>query len=93
MVADTHHFNAEPDPDPAFHFNADPDPTPLQSDRNLQLMVYRIDPHGSIFSLQASIVSVHGPPRLYIFEPLKLLVYEFNADPDSASKNNADPLI
>jgi hypothetical protein len=54
-------------------------------------MVYGIDPQRSIFSLQASIVSVHGPPRLY-FEPLKLLVNEFNADPDSASKNNADPL-
>ena len=22
-----HHFDADPDPDPAFHFNADPDPT------------------------------------------------------------------
>ncbi len=35
-------------------------------------------------------MSVHAPPQLY-FEPLKLLVYEFNADPDSASKYNADP--
>ncbi len=40
--ADPHHFNADPDPDPAFHFktdldpayhfNADPDPAPRQSD-------------------------------------------------------------
>jgi hypothetical protein len=55
-------------------------------------------------SLQAFIVSVHGPPRLF-FEPLKPLNFFFNADldpdpafhssaaPDSdpASKNNADP--
>jgi hypothetical protein len=53
-------------------------------------LVYRPYSQASILSLQASIVSVHGPPRLY-FEPLKLLAYEFNADPDSASKNNADP--
>jgi len=25
-VADPHHFDADPDPDPAFHFDADPDP-------------------------------------------------------------------
>jgi hypothetical protein len=41
-VADPHHFNADPDPDPAFNFNADPDPAyadpdpPLQSDGNLR---------------------------------------------------------
>ncbi len=54
----------------------------------------------SILSLQASFVSVHGPPRLH-FEPLKPLKFYFNADPDStfhsyadpdtASENNADP--
>ncbi len=26
-VADPHHFDADPDPDPACHFDADPDPT------------------------------------------------------------------
>jgi hypothetical protein len=25
-VSDSHHFNADPNPDPAFHFNTDPDP-------------------------------------------------------------------
>jgi hypothetical protein len=35
-------------------------------------------------------VSVHGPPGLY-FEPLKLLNFDFNADPDSAFYSNADP--
>jgi hypothetical protein len=35
---------------------------------------------GSILSLQASIVSVYGPPRL-CFEPLKLLNCDFDADP------------
>jgi len=48
-------------------------------------------------------VSVHGPQRPY-FEPLKLLMFDFNpdpdsdqafhsnADPDAASINNADPI-
>jgi hypothetical protein len=36
---------------------------------------------GSILSLQASIVSVHGTPWFY-FQPLKLLNFDFNADPD-----------
>jgi hypothetical protein len=46
-------------------------------------------------SLLASIVSDHGPPRLY-FELLKLLhpdiIFLSNADldPNPASKNNAD---
>ncbi len=26
-VADPHHLDADPDPDPASHFDADPDPT------------------------------------------------------------------
>jgi hypothetical protein len=30
-------------------------------------------------------VSAHGPPRLY-FEPLKLLNFDLNADPDPAPK-------
>jgi hypothetical protein len=53
MIADPHHFNADPDPafhfnpdpdpDPAFHFNADPDPDPAphRSERNLRTLVYR----------------------------------------------------
>jgi hypothetical protein len=28
-VADPHHFNADPGPDPSFHFNVDPDPRVL----------------------------------------------------------------
>ncbi len=37
-VADPHHFNANPDPDPAFPFNADPVPDPaflFDTDPNL----------------------------------------------------------
>jgi hypothetical protein len=53
-------------------------------------------------SLHAHIVSVHSSPRLHC-EPLKLLSFDFNADPDpdpafhsntdpdAASKNNVDP--
>ncbi len=33
---------------------------------------------------------VHGLPRLY-FEPLKLLSFDFNADPDPDFHSNADP--
>jgi hypothetical protein len=55
---------------------------------------------GSILSLHASILSVQDSPRL-LFQPLKLLNFDFNVDPDpafhsnsdsdAASKNNADP--
>jgi hypothetical protein len=37
---------------------------------------------GAIFSLQASIMSVHGPPRLH---------FGFNSDPDPAFHFDADP--
>ncbi len=49
-------------------------------------------PSRAIFSLQASIVNVHGPPLLYV-EPLKFQSFDLNADlkPDLASKNNKDP--
>jgi hypothetical protein len=48
-VADPHHFNADPVPDPAFHFNADldrafnfnVDPASLQSDGNQRSLSYR----------------------------------------------------
>jgi len=49
--ANPHHFNADPNSDPAFyfnadpgtdfHFNADPDPSSRQSDANLGPPVYR----------------------------------------------------
>jgi hypothetical protein len=35
-------------------------------------------------------VSVHGPTRLY-FKPLKLLNFDFIADPDTAFHSNKDP--
>jgi hypothetical protein len=48
--------------------------------------------NGSILSLHASIVSVHGPPWLH-FEPIKLLNFYFNAelDPVLTFHSNADP--
>jgi len=45
---------------------------------------------GFILSIRASIVSVHGPPWLFLM-PLKLLNYDFNADPDPAFHCTADP--
>jgi hypothetical protein len=61
-VADKHHFNADPDPDPPFylnsvltsHFDADPDPDPNP------YQVMRICDHWST-----------DPPQLH-FEPLRL---------------------
>jgi len=38
-VADLHHFDADPDPDPAFHFNADPDPTLQIKAQNFEKML------------------------------------------------------
>jgi hypothetical protein len=38
----------------------------------------------------ASIVSVHGSPLLSL-EPLKILNFYFNEDPDSALHSNSDP--
>ncbi len=92
--ADPHHFKVDPDPafhfnadpDPSFQFNADPDPDLLKSAGNLR----PLHPPGLHLSLQACIVSVHGPPRLY-FKPLKLLNSDLNADSDPASKINLDP--
>jgi hypothetical protein len=51
---------------PAFHCNADPDPSLLLGDGNLR------PPK----TLQVSIVSDHGPSRLY-FEPLELYNLDF----------------
>jgi len=60
--------------------------------------------YGSKFSLQCesgfgfcssscdhSILSVHGPPRLHC-EPLKLLSFAVNAEPDQDFDSNADPV-
>jgi hypothetical protein len=58
------------------HFNANPDPDPAlyQSYVNLRPLGLQTL-QGSILSLHAFIVSVH-------FEPLKLLNFDFIADPD-----------
>ncbi len=45
---------------------------------------------GSILSLHASNVSIHGPPWLH-WEPLKILNFEFNSVPDLAFHCNVDP--
>ncbi len=77
------HLNA----DPTFHFNADPDPAPHQSDGNLLPLVFRLST-APFRACRPPCLHSHGPLRLY-FEPLKLL-FDFNADPEPASKNNAD---
>ncbi len=48
----------------------------------------------SILSLHASIVTVHGPTWLH-FEPIKLLNFDFNAQPDTDQdfRSNVDPIL
>jgi hypothetical protein len=96
LKANLYHFNVDPDPffhfkadpDLTFRFNADPVPNPDPA-TGLQTSPPPLS-QGSIFSLYASNVSVQGPPWLH-FELLKLRNFDFNADPDPASRNNADP--
>jgi hypothetical protein len=76
-VAYKHNFNTDADLDPAFTLNADPYPDPASGSTTICLWTLR----GSILSLLASVVSLHGFLGLY-FEPLKLLNYDFNEDPD-----------
>jgi hypothetical protein len=84
------HFNA--DPDPAFHFNADPESGSRSCSskqcESVSTGLYTLQ--GSILSLHASLMSVHGPPRRH-FELLKLLNLFFNANPDPAFHSNTDP--
>ncbi len=73
---DSHHFNAGPDPGPAFHRNADSDPAfPFNADPVQILLltkVIRICDHWSTdpprihfeLSLHASIASIHGLPLI-----------------------------
>ncbi len=103
-VEDPHNFNADPDLDPTFDFKSDPNPefhfnARIRIRILLLIEVMRICDHpglqnlqGSIFRLHASTVSVHGPPRLH-FGNLKLLSFDFNADPDPniAFHSDADP--
>ncbi len=64
-TTDLHHFNADldpyfninADPDLTFHINADPDPSPHQSDA--------LSATTGIQTLQDSIMSVPGLPRLH----------------------------
>jgi hypothetical protein len=48
--------------DQSFHFDADTNPALHESDANLRPLVYTTDPPGSILSLHASKVSLHGHP-------------------------------
>ncbi len=82
-VADPHHFHA--DPDPAFHCNADPDLDPpfhFNADPNPDPELHqseRICNHWSAYALHGSI------------QPLTILNFDFNADPDPAFHSNAGP--
>jgi hypothetical protein len=78
QVADTHYNNAGPDP--VFHFIVDPDPDPAPQQSNENLDHLSIDPPGLHLDPQGIFCEL---PRL-CFEPLKLLHFDFNADPNPA---------
>jgi hypothetical protein len=97
------------DPDPAFHLNAVPDLT-FHFKMSIRILCESATNgqqtfQGHIVSFHASIVSVHNPSWPHV-EPLKLLNFDFNADPDPDSafhsaadqdsdrafQNNADPV-
>ncbi len=82
-VADPHLLNADPKPAICFNVDSDPnlDPAPLQSDGNLRPLVYR--PPRALFWA--------SKPPLLASTALKLLNFDFNADPDPAFNSNADP--
>jgi hypothetical protein len=44
-ISDPHHFNADPDLNPAFHFKADPDPNPQRCNANLRPLACRPSIH------------------------------------------------
>ncbi len=103
IVADPPHFSADLDPYPSLHFDADPDlsfhfhadmdpdPDPHQSNAILRPLVYRsFTNHSSILSLHVIIASVHGAQWDH-YESSQLLNFYFNADPDPASHDYADP--
>ncbi len=84
--------------DPAFRSDADLDLTAFQSDGNLRQLGYR--PSRASYLASSPPLWTSTALRLY-FQPLKLLNFDFNADPDlgfypdadpdPASKNSAEP--
>ncbi len=50
----------------------------------MRICDYTVDLKGSIWSLNASIVSVHDPPAWFHFESPQFPNFYFDADPDPA---------
>ncbi len=87
-VADPHHFDADPEPEPAFHYGADPDPT-FHSDTdpdpdptyNLTRIWIRILPL-TFFQIWTQ---DHLSLRLHLASPFH---FDADPDPDPASQND-----
>ncbi len=79
-------FQFDSDSDPTYNFDADLNRAPYQS---VHATIDLQTVHGSILSLNASIVSFHGPPWLHC-EPSQLLNFNLDADPDPAFDFDAD---
>ncbi len=76
--ADSHHFEADPDPawhfdadpDPAFHFDADPDPTFIDTDLDPDpVYLFDADPDPAYFSMRIrsrilpfNLMRIHADP-------------------------------
>jgi hypothetical protein len=56
----------------------------------LRLYASILSLYASTLSLHASILSAYGPPWLH-FEPVQLMNFGDDADPDPAAQDNSDP--
>ncbi len=75
-----------------FHFNPDPeaDPAPHQIEENLRPLFYR--PSRAPFWASSLLLWTSTALHVYLcFGPLKILIFEVNADRDPAFHSNADP--
>jgi hypothetical protein len=92
-VADSHHLDGDPDPNPAFHFDVDPVPT-FQFDSDPDLVASMLQNYPirlSPFHFNAE----PDPVFHFATDPDPYSVFLFDADPDQnedpASQNDADP--
>ncbi len=82
-VSDPHNFNADPNP-------VDQDPTPHQCESG---DLWPTDPASPGLHFEPLRLHFERPrPSTALFEPRKLLNFDFNADPDPAFLSNADPI-
>jgi hypothetical protein len=76
-VADPHHIDADPDPDPAVHFDAGPDPASQNdADTDPEPLHWLAELYFHLFTINASLLP-----------PLKFLVYFYSCTVNSFRQN------